>query len=282
MSIDLSNQVIIITGANSGIGKVAAIELAKMNATVVMVCRSQERGSAALAEVKQASGNSRVHLMLCDLSSQQSIRDFVDAFQAEFDRLDVLLNNAGAIFGERKESVDGLEMTFATNHMGYFLLTELLLDMLKASAPSRIINVASDAHRVGKLTFDDLQRTSSYSSFRAYGESKLMNVMHGYVLARRLEGTGVTANSLHPGFVRTNFGRRSLGWIGRLFMPVVQLAAINEAKGAETMIYLAASPDVAGVSGRYFDKKKAVKSSDESYDEAAQQRLWEISEAAVV
>lgn len=278
---DLTGQVIIVTGANSGIGKVTARELAKMGATVVMVARSQARGSAALADVKAASDNKDVHLMLCDLSSQASIRQFAGQFHAEFDRLDVLVNNAGGVFYQRRESVDGYELTFALNHMGYFLLTDLLLDMLKASAPARIVNVSSNAHRRGEINFDDLQREDSYSAFGAYSESKMMNLLFTFALARRLEGTGVTANVLHPGFVATNFGRNN-GFIGKVIMPIVHLFAIGEEEGAETQIYLASSQEVEGVTGNYFEKKKPVEPHPFAHDKDAQKRLWQISEEAVL
>lgn len=277
-----ASKIIIITGANAGIGKVTARELAKTGATIIMVCRSQERGGKALAEVKSASGNEQVHLMLCDLSSQASIRTLANEFLQRFERLDVLVNNAGAVFNKRIESVDGYEMTFALNHMGYFLLTKLLLERLKASAPSRIVNVSSMAHQVPQVSFDDLQRTRNYRLFNVYGETKLMNILFTYELARRLEGTGVTVNALHPGFVRTNFGRSTTGLLGKLMMPIVQLMAINEDKGAETSIYLASSPEVEGVTGKYWDEKKAISSIDHSYDEAIQKRLWDVSEAMIV
>lgn len=278
---DLSGQVIIVTGANSGIGKVTARELAKMGATVVMVARSQERGSAALAEIRAASGSDDVHLMLCDLSSQASIRDFAAQFRAQFDRLDVLVNNAGAIFYERRESVDGLEMTFALNHMGYFLLTDLLLDMLKASAPARVVNVSSGAHNVGTVRFDDLQRKKRYSAFQAYGESKMMNILFTFELARRLEGSGVTANVMHPGFVATKFGHGG-GFVGKVIMPILHLFALSEEQGAETVIYLAAAPEAAEVSGKYFVKKKPVQPHSFAFDRKAQKRLWKVSETAVI
>lgn len=282
MTADLSGQVIIVTGANSGIGKVTAVALAKMNAIVVMVCRSQERGSRALAEAKAQSGNHNVHLMLCDLSSQASIRSFVAAFNNKFDRLDVLINNAGAVYSERYESVDGLELTFALNHMGAFLLTNLLLDTLKASAPSRIINISSDAHRFGQLTLDDLQRTRRYSTFPVYAQSKLMNIMFTYALVRRLDGAGVTVNVAHPGIVRTNMGHTMRSWLTKLAMRIVLAFGVSEEEGAETVIYLASSPQVAGISGKYWGKKTAVSSSRASYNQDAQEKLWQISETAVV
>ncbi len=278
----MTGKTVLVTGANSGIGKVTARELAKMGATVVMVARSRERGEQALAEVKKASQNGNVELMLADLSSQQSTRALAAQFKASHDRLDVLVNNAGAVFGSRRESVDGLEMTFALNHMGYFLLTKLLLDMLQASAPARIVNVSSNAHTVGAVNFEDLQREKGYSAMQVYGQSKMMNILFTNELARRLEGTGVTVNSLHPGFVRSNFGRRNNGVFGSLLMPLVQLFAISEEKGAETQIYLASSPEVEGVTGKYFDKSKPVKTHPFAQDKAAQRRLWDVSEAALI
>lgn len=278
----MAGKTVLVTGANSGIGKVTARELAKMGADVVMVARSRERGEKALDDVQKASGNSHVTLMLADLSSQQSTRELAEKFRAEHDRLDVLVNNAGAFFANRSESVDGYEMTFALNHMGYFLLTDLLLDMLKASAPARIVNVASDAHRVGPVDFDDLQRKKEYSGMQVYGQSKMMNILFTNELARRLQGSGVTANSLHPGFVRSNFGRRNNGIIGSLLMPLVQLFAINNDKGAETQIYLASSPAVEGVTGKYFDKSRPKETHPFAQDVMAQKRLWEVSEAALV
>ena len=275
----MQDKVIIVTGANSGIGKIAARELAKMGATVVMVCRSQERGAAALADIKRASGSSEVHLMLCDMASQDSIRNFAAKFKSEYDRLDVLLNNAGAIFTDRKESSDGIELTFAVNHIGYYLLTVELIDLLKASTPARIVNVSSAAHRVNSFNFDDYQRKESYSrlGFHEYSESKMANLLFTYELARRLEGTGVTVNALHPGFVRTNFSTNN-GLFAKLVMGVAgRLFGISAEKGAETSIYLASSPDVEGVSGKYFSDKKEHKSTDFSHNVEAQRRLWELS-----
>ena len=190
-----------VTGANSGLGKATALALAKMGSRVIMVCRDQYRGEVAQVEIKAASANERVDLHLADLSSQNSIRQLVRRVKERYDRLDVLVNNAGAMYMRRQLSADGLELTFALNHLGYFLLTNLLLDMLKASAPSRIVNVSSTAHRSAQIDFDDLQREKTYG-YSVYGESKLMNILFTYELARRLDGTGVTVNVLHPGFVR--------------------------------------------------------------------------------
>jgi retinol dehydrogenase-12 len=190
----------------------------------------------------------------------------------------VLINNAGAIFNTRRLSTDGIEMTFALNHLGYFLLTYLLLDTLKASPAARIVNVASNAHWNGRLDFDDVQGERRYGGWRAYCQSKLANIVFTYELARRLAGSTVTANAVHPGFVATRFGFNNRGWF-RLFMKVAQLAAISPAEGSETMIYLATAPQVAAVNGQYFVKKRAVNSSKASYDQHAAQRLWQLSVA---
>ncbi len=272
----MQDKVIMVTGANAGIGKVTARELAKMGANVIMVARDRARGEAALAEVRAASGNPRVSLILADLSSMASIRQLAADFKAQHDQLHVLVNNAGALFLHRQESVDGLEMTFALNHIGYYLTTLLLLDVLKASAPARIVNVASVAHFSGKLDFADLQAKNKYTGFSAYSNSKLANVLFTYELARRLAGTGVTVNCLHPGYVGSNFGKNN-GPLARLIMTLGQLVALSVDKGAEPSIYLASSPELEGVTGKYFDKKRMAKSSAQSYDEATAQRLWEVS-----
>jgi NAD(P)-dependent dehydrogenase (short-subunit alcohol dehydrogenase family) len=275
----MAGKVCMVTGANSGIGKVTALELARRGATVVMVCRSRERGEAAQQEILAESGNDQVDLLLADLSSMASARSMVDEFKGKYDHLDVLVNNAGALFSERKESADGLEMTFALNHMGYFVPTVLLLDTLKASAPTRIINVSSGAHRSGRIDFNDLQSQRRYSSFPVYAKSKLENVLFTVELARRLEGSGVTVNALHPGFVRTNFGGNTVGGgiVTFLFRLLVKLIAITPEQGAETSIYLATSPEVEGVTGKYFAKKKIVEPARQAKDVGSARRLWEES-----
>lgn len=273
----MHNKTVIVTGANAGIGRVTALELAKMGARVVMVCRDKERGAAAQQVIIAQTGNTQVDLLLADLSSQQSIHQLADTIQQKYNRLDVLVNNAGAMFASRQLTVDGLEMTFALNHMNYFLLTNLLFDLLKASAPSRIVNVSSEAHRGTQLDFADLQHEKSFPGFGVYGQSKLANIYFTYELARRLEGTGVTANALHPGFVATNFAKNN-GLMYRVGMVFMRPFAMNDQKGAATQIYLASSPEVEGVTGKYFNKKKAVPSSDVSYDVAAAAQLWSISQ----
>jgi len=273
----MNGKICMVTGANAGIGKVTARELAKMGAHVVMVCRSAERGEAAKKEVEQTA-TGQVDLMIADLSSQASIRALAATYLEKYDRLDVLINNAGVLFMERSESVDGLEMTFALNHMGYFLLTDLLLDRIKASAPARIVNVSSMAHSRGAINFDDLQAEQKFGGMDVYSSSKLANILFTTELARRLNGTGVTANSLHPGFVRSNFGDNN-GRLMKIVMPIAKLFAINTDKGAETSIYLASSPEVEGVTGKYFVKKKAVTPSEAAQETAVAERLWQVSEA---
>jgi NAD(P)-dependent dehydrogenase (short-subunit alcohol dehydrogenase family) len=272
----MQDKICIVTGANSGIGKVTARELAKMGAAVVMVCRNQERGKTAQAEIKAASRNDSVDLMLADLSSQAAIRQLAQSFKEKYQQCDVLVNNAGALFMQRQLSKDGLEMTFALNHLGYFLLTNLLLDVIKASAPARIVNVSSEAHRGRKINFDDLQGEQSYSGYNAYGQSKLANILFTYELARRLEGSGVTVNCMHPGFVSSNFAKNN-GLLARVALTLLRPFARSPKKGAETAVYLASSPQVEGISSSYFIDKQEATSSPESYDEAVAQRLWQVS-----
>ncbi len=214
--------------------------------------------------------------MLADLSSQQDIRQLAEGFKRRYQRLDVLVNNAGAIMFSRQESVDGIEMTLALNHLSYFLLTNLLLEPLKSGAPSRIINVSSSAHHRAEIDFDDLQSLNRYRGFRAYARSKLGNLLFTYELSRRLEGTGITVNALHPGLVATNLMANN-GGIGRLLKVLLSLKGISEEEGAQTSIYLATSPEAEGITGQYFVKQKAVPSSQASYDKSAAGRLWQAS-----
>jgi NAD(P)-dependent dehydrogenase (short-subunit alcohol dehydrogenase family) len=272
----MDGKVCLITGATSGIGKATAMGLANMGASVVMVGRDQGRGEAALAEIKEKSANASVELMLADLSSQQEIHRLADEFKAAYPQLDVLMNNAGVIRSKRITTADGIEMTFAVNHLASFLLTNLLLDVLKASAPSRIVNVSSGEQRNGTIDFDDLQGEKGYKGAKAYSQSKLATVLFTYELARRLEGTGITANCLHPGVVGTNLGSGVSGVFGVMVRALTPLMKSPE-KGAETSIYLASSPEVEGLSGRYFVKKAEARSSGVSYDEKIARRLWEVS-----
>jgi NAD(P)-dependent dehydrogenase (short-subunit alcohol dehydrogenase family) len=272
----MGEKVCLITGATSGIGKATAMGLASMGASVVMVGRDRDRGEAALADIKEKSANASVGLMLADLSSQEEIRRLAHEIREAYPRLDVLINNAGVIRSERITTADGIETTFAVNHLAYSLLTNLLLDVLKASAPSRIVNVASGEQRNGTIDFDDLQGEKGYKGAKAYSQSKLATVLFTYELARRLEGTGVTANCLHPGVVGTNLGSGVSGAFGFVVRALTPLMKSPE-KGAETSIYLASSPEVEGLSGGYFVKKAEARSSDASYDERIARRLWEAS-----
>jgi retinol dehydrogenase-14 len=275
----MGEKVCLITGATSGIGKATAMGLANMGASVVMVGRDRGKGEALMAEIKEKSANASVDLMLADVSSQEQIRRLAYEFKEAYPRLDVLINNAGVFSSKRITSADGIEMTFAVNHLAYFLLTNLLLDVLKASAPSRIVNVSSGDHSNATIDFDDLQGENGYKGAKAYSQSKLATVLFTYELARRLEGTGVTANCLHPGGripVRTNFGSGVSGVFGFTVRALTPLMKSPE-KGAETSIYLASSPEVEGLSGRYFVKKDEARSSDVSYDKRLARRLWEVS-----
>jgi retinol dehydrogenase-14 len=272
----MRGKVCLVTGANSGIGRATAMALAMEGATVVMVCRSRDRGEAARADITTQSGNDAVDLLLADLSSHREIRQVAEEFRRRHQRLDVLINNAAAIIGARRVTEDGLEATFALNHLSYFLLTDLMLDMLNASAPSRIVNVGSVAHEGTTIDFDDLQGERRYDGRGAYAVSKLANLLFTYELARRLEGTRVTANCLHPGVVATNITKEAVLWV-RLAATLLRPIFLSPEQGAETVIYLATSPDVEGVSGKYFIKKAPVDSSPESYDRDAARRMWEIS-----
>ena len=276
----MNNKTILITGASTGIGLHSAIGLAKLGANIVMVGRNQERTSQAVELVKSETGNQQVSYLLADLSSQKEVRKLAQEFKDKYGKLDVLLNNAGAIFLSRKVSVDGYEMTVALNHLNYFLLTDLLLDILKSAPSARIVNVASRAHYRGHVNFDDLHSQHGYNGMRVYSMSKLMNVLFTYELARRLQGTNVTANCLHPGFVASNFAGNN-GWFVRTAMNFMS-GRISVDEGARCSIYLASSPEVQGVSGKYFNfNLKETRSSEESYDQDIAKRLWDVSEKLV-
>jgi NAD(P)-dependent dehydrogenase (short-subunit alcohol dehydrogenase family) len=270
----IAGKVCLVTGANAGIGRATALGLAKLDATVVMLCRDRERGESARAEIANESGNSNVMLMLCDLSAQKSIREFVANFRDRYDRLDVLINNAGVLMPQRSITEDGLETTFAINHLAYFQVTILLLDVLKKSAPSRIVNVSSAAHAYGHIDLSDLQGQKKYGSFRAYASSKLANVLFTRELARRLEGTGVIANCLHPGGVSTNLFRR----LPKVLEAAIKLVTIGPERGARTSIFLASSPEVETVTGKYFVRCKETPSSRESLHDELARSLWVVSE----
>jgi NAD(P)-dependent dehydrogenase (short-subunit alcohol dehydrogenase family) len=271
----MHGRICLVTGANSGIGKAAAAALARMGAHLLMVCRDRGRGEQAQAEIAGESPDAEVELFVADLGSQQSVRDLSDDLHRRFDHLNVLVNNAGAYLNTRLVSLDGLEETFAVNHLGAFLLTNLLLDLLGAGAPSRIVNVSSGAHLRAHINFDDLQSERRYNAWKAYGQSKLANVLFTYELARRLEGTGVTVNAVHPGVVRTNFG--SSGGFVRFGTRIAGPFLLTPEKGADTVVWLASSPEVDGVSGKYFLRRKPSRTSAEARDRTVQDRLWQVS-----
>jgi retinol dehydrogenase-14 len=273
MNVDMSDKTILVTGAGAGIGSATAMELAKRGAFLILVCRTKERAEKARDEIVRGSGNRTIELMVCDLASQKQIRALAAEFKSRHDKLHVLINNAAVVPAIRTLTEDGIETQFAVNHLAYFLLTHLLLDPLKAGAPSRIVNVASGMHFRSRMDFDGLQAEKSYKAMKHYSLTKLLNILFTYELARRLEGTGVTANCLSPGFTATGLGR-DFSPFSRFIMKTM---ARKKEKGARTVIYLAASPEVAAVSGKYFSNEKEVRSSKDTLDIEAARRLWEIS-----
>jgi len=272
----MKDKIVMITGANSGIGKAASLALANMGATVVMVARNKEKGEAAKAEIIRETGNSSVDLLLADLSSLDSVRQLATEFQKKYPKLHVLINNAGLFNQGRHVTTDGYENTFATNYLAAFLLTNLQLEQLKASAPSRVINVSSVGHYKGHINFDDLNLEKEYGGWKAYGQSKLALVLFTHELAKKLQGTGVTVNAVHPGTVATNIWTRPFGPAG-FITALPKLFMASPEKGAETIVYLASSSDAQSLSGEYLEKSKVKKSSEESYDEEIAQRLWDVS-----
>lgn len=274
----MKGKVCLITGANRGIGKATALGLARTGAAVVMVCRDRELGETARDEIVYETGNRAVNLMVADLASQRAVRQLVEAFIRTRQPLHVLINNAGVARRRRTLTEDGLETTFAVNHLVPFLLTNLLLDTIEGSAPARIVNVASMVHRWGKIDFDDLQGAERYNMGKAYYQSKLANVLFTYELARRLDGTGVAANCMHPGLVATDFSREYTGLQGLMAKKFWRTFMRSPERGADTVIYLASSPDVEGVTGKYFANRRAVRSSRASNDPALARQLWEVSE----
>ncbi|MDQ2902877.1 MAG: SDR family oxidoreductase [Chloroflexota bacterium] len=274
----MQGKICLVTGATSGIGKATALALAQQGATVVMVARNQARGEAALQEIRAASGNPAIVLLLADLSSQASIRQLGATFVERYPQLHVLVNNAGVFMLKRRETVDGLEMTFAVNHLAPFLLTHVLLDHLKASGSARIVNVCSDSHTSGRIDLDNLQLLKGYNVWRAYAQSKLAMLLCSYEFARRLAGTDITLNCVHPGFVFTNIGMNNVSpRIQALVRPILARLGSSPEKGARTTLYVATSPEVAQVSGQYFANCHPIASLPRSHDEALQQRLWEAS-----
>ncbi len=272
----MDDNVALVTGANAGMGKVIATELARQGASVVMVSRDRHRGEEAMREIASATGNASLDLLVADLSSQQEIRRLANEFQQRYSSLHVLVNNAGSHIQQRQMSVDGIEMNLAINHLSAFLLTHLLLDSMRTSASARIVNVASNA-MTRTINLDDLQSEKTFVPFEVYGQAKLAMVMCSYALARKLTGTGITVNALHPGITATNIIDNVAPPIARPFVGVIKLFLQSPEQGARTALYLATSPEVQGITGKYFVRGKPGRSVPISYDETLQERVWNIS-----
>ena len=270
-------KTIFITGASSGIGAAAAHQLAAQGHRVVLHARTGEKGEPVRQEIEAATGNEHLGLLTADFERQDEVRALAAAFKQQYDRLDVLVNNAGLYLSKRTETADGFETTWAVNHLAPFLLTNLLLDRLKASAPARIVNVASNAHTGGLINFDDLQMRERFNGLGAYAQSKLANILFTYELARRLDGTGVTAVAMHPGVVNTGIWERNTGLLD-YFLRGLSFLYKTPARSAPALVRLAVDPALEGVTGKYFDQAKEKKSAAASYDEAVAARLWQVSE----
>ena len=271
----MKGKICMITGANSGIGKATAIGLAKMGATIVMVCRNKDRGEKALEDIKKECNNGIVDLLVADLSTQKAIHQLVKDFKERYQFLHVLINNAGINLSKRVLTENGIETTLAVNYLAQFLLSNLLLDILQASSPARIVNVASSV-LAKNIDFENLNGEKHYRQLNAYGQSKLAVILFTYELSRRIEGTGVTVNCLHPGYVKTNMIKNFRKFV-KYFYPLIGLFMKKPKKGAKTSIYLASSSEVEGVSGKYFKKRKEVESMKAVYDEEIAKRLWDVS-----
>lgn len=274
---DLKGKTVLITGATAGIGRETALGVAKRGAHVVLIGRNPEKTKRVAEELRAATGNQQIDFLLADLSLLAEVRKVAAAFLERFGTLHVLINNVGAINLKREVTAEGHELTFVMNHLGLFLLSELLTPALQKGAPSRIINLSSDAHRAAGLDFDDLQSERGYSSFRTYSRSKLMNILFTRELARRLADQKITVNAVHPGMVASEFINKP-GVLGRIANTFVSIFGISPEAGARTSVYLASSPEVEGVTGKYFVKSKARTPSREAQDDAAARRLWEVSE----
>lgn len=274
---NLKGWEIVVTGGTGGIGRETARALAAMGATVTILGRDQKKGDSLIEDIRRQSQSGSVRFLGCDLSSLTSMQSVAATISKFVPRIDVLVNNAGGYYSSRRVSADGVEMTFALNHLSYYVLTNLLLDKIKASSPARIINVSSRLHLQGVIDFANLEMQRGYDGLKAYNNSKLMNVMFTYALARKLKGTQVTANCLHPGFVASGFGHNNYGLYGLGLRVLQAVAAVPVKKGAETSIYLASSPEVDTVTGKYFVNKKPEASSELSYNMDLQEKLWAVT-----
>ena len=273
---DMNGKVCLVTGATDGIGKVSARVLAEKGAKVIIVGRNPEKSTTVLAELKSSSGNKNIDLLMADLAVMQEVRDLAEQVISHYDRLDILLNNAGGYFAKHELTSDGLERTFALNHMSYFLLTNKLMELLKSSAPARIVNVSSDAHYGIDMEFENLNGEQEYKAWKAYQKSKLANVLFTYELLKKVPAD-ITVNCLHPGFVATNFGHNNGGFFGPVLKIAQRISAIDPEEGAKTSIFLCSAPEVKGVSGKYFYKCQPKTSSRESRNMDTGKRLWQIS-----
>ncbi|WP_103020853.1 SDR family oxidoreductase [Salinibacter altiplanensis] len=284
---DMSGMVCVVTGANSGIGRATAAELARLGARVVMVCRDEGRGREAQAEIRAAartahpSREDTIDLCIADLGVQEEVYHLGETLRADYNRLDVLVNNAGVFLEAREETIDGIETTFAVNHLAPFLLTHLVLPRVRETAgragEARIVTISSEAHRGASMNFDDLNAETGYNPLQAYAQSKLANILFTHELSRRLQDEGVVANAVHPGIVNTNIWRGSgwISWVARLFSWLYK----RPEEGARSVVHLAASPEIEGVTGQYFKETEVVNPSPEAYDEKAEARLWTVSRA---
>jgi retinol dehydrogenase 14 len=272
----MAGRTVLVTGGSGGIGRATALSLVGMGADLAIVGRDRGRSEDAAREIR-AAGGGRVDFFIADLSSQSQVRGLAEEVLRSLSRIHVLINNVGGYFDTRHVTVDGLERTFALNHLAPFLLTSLLLEKLKQSASARVVTVSSNAHAAGRIDFNDLQGERSYSGSRAYSQSKLANVLFSYELARRLEGTSVTSNALHPGMVSTSFGAEDPATVQRIFIPFLRIFMKSPGRGAATSIHLASAPELEQVTGRYFANSEPKKSSERSYGQAAAARLWQVS-----
>ncbi len=275
----MAGKVCLVTGATSGIGRVTATALAAQGAEVIIGGRNQRKAEETVAQIRAETGNKAIQYLLADFSDLDQVREMARAFNERYSRLDVLINNAGTFFNTRRGTPYGVEMTFLVNHLAPFLLTNRLLEMLRNSAPARIVNVSSNGHKMATMDFDDLGFEKGYAGMKAYGRSKLANILFTYELARRLDGSQVTANALHPGHVATDMWKTNFPIVGPVLKWVMGFFADTPEQGADNSIYLASSPDVEGISGKYFVKREPAQSSPLSYDKEVAQRLWEICES---